>query len=337
MWGHPGTRASREGRRDHRRMEGEGAPSARQRSITLQIGCIPAMPTGTNLPMASALFSAQCVRFPSLEALSRFLLESFPWPASQLWHVLTPVELIQVQPMEDERKFRQFQLRVLRHDGIAPQRTVVPTTDRRSVLPKARLDIWGKCEQRSGVGSSQGRVPILPIWRSDARHRPSEALVPPQRFPEVIPRDVLYALGTEVDGNHLALSDAIIVLEPGQRRHAEVFERSAAHRPSDVRADLERILGYRRDEDRIKETDSTLNRLRSLFSPIPKAIFNAAEKTIDFREIIRDRGILLGNGIPCPIVQPFATVGMPPRGLLTKSRCLPPQQFHNEMEPGVAM
>ena len=110
-------------------------------------------------------------------------------------------------------------------------------------------------------------------------------------------RDVLYAVGIAVDalGKHLPLSEALVVLDPDHPRHREVYGHVDAHLPPEVLADLARILSYRRPEDRLKETESTLNRLRSLFSPILQAIFSRQEHTIDVRRIIQSRHILLVN------------------------------------------
>jgi hypothetical protein len=69
----------------------------------------------------------------------------------------------------------------------------------------------------------------------------------------------------------------------------------SGHLPREIVSDFERINAYRRAEDRLRETESTINRLRSLFSPILQAIFSHSEHTIDFREIVRQRGILLVN------------------------------------------
>lgn len=110
-------------------------------------------------------------------------------------------------------------------------------------------------------------------------------------------RDVLYAVGMKTDeaGKHLPFSDALVILEPDHPRHRAVYSHVARHLPAEVRADLDRLLGYRRPEERLKETESTLNRLRSFFSPILQAIFSRTEHTIDFRSIIQRGHILLVN------------------------------------------
>lgn len=110
-------------------------------------------------------------------------------------------------------------------------------------------------------------------------------------------RDVLIAVGTAVtpDGTHLALSDVLVLLDSHNPRHRYVLDTVTPHLPPEVRADFASLASYRTEEQRKKETESTINRLRSLLSPIVKAIFTSTSKTIDFRSIIANRGIVLVN------------------------------------------
>ncbi len=110
-------------------------------------------------------------------------------------------------------------------------------------------------------------------------------------------RDVLIAVGTPVgpDGAHLPLSDVLVLLDPHHPRHDDVFNLVNEHLPPEVRGDFASLRSYRSEEQRKKETESTVNRLRSLLSPIVKAIFSSSDNTIDFRSIIAKRGILLVN------------------------------------------
>ena len=110
-------------------------------------------------------------------------------------------------------------------------------------------------------------------------------------------RDVLIAVGTAVtpEGKHLPLSDVLVLLDTHHHRHKEVFDLVFDHLPSEVRGDFASLKSYRSEEQRKKETESTINRLRSLLSPIVKAIFSVSTETIDFRQIIMNRGIVLVN------------------------------------------
>lgn len=110
-------------------------------------------------------------------------------------------------------------------------------------------------------------------------------------------RDVLIAVGTAItpDGKHLPLSDVLVLLDSHHPRHSNVVKLVMNFLPSEVRADFSSLQSYRSEEQRKKEIESTINRLRSLLSPIVKAIFSSAAATINFAEIIKNRGIVLVN------------------------------------------
>ena len=110
-------------------------------------------------------------------------------------------------------------------------------------------------------------------------------------------RDVLIAIGTPVTaaGKHLPLSDVLVLLDTHHRKHKEVMDLVFDHLPAEVRGDFASLRSYRSEDQRKKETESTINRLRSLLSPIVKAIFSSSAKTIDFRQIINNRGVVLVN------------------------------------------
>lgn len=110
-------------------------------------------------------------------------------------------------------------------------------------------------------------------------------------------RDVLIAVGTTVaaNGTHLPMSDILVLLDTQHPRHRDVLELVLPRVPSDVRGDFASLAAMKNEESRKKETESTINRLRSLLSPLVKAIFSSAAQTIDFRKIITNRGIVLVN------------------------------------------
>lgn len=111
--------------------------------------------------------------------------------------------------------------------------------------------------------------------------------------------DVLVATGTNVNGEpseHLSLSDAMILLDFSDKdRHRKVLDRMRPHLEPEILADFDRLARYNSEEQRLRETESTINRLRSLFSPIVKAIFSQQAESIDFRSIIQNGEILLVN------------------------------------------
>lgn len=110
-------------------------------------------------------------------------------------------------------------------------------------------------------------------------------------------RDVLIAVGTAVDstGKHLSLSDVLVLLDAHHPRHRAVLDLLIPSLPSDVRGDFLSIDKYKSEEQRKREIESTINRLRSLLSPLVKAIFAAGSKAIDFRSVIENGEIVLVN------------------------------------------
>jgi energy-coupling factor transporter ATP-binding protein EcfA2 len=109
--------------------------------------------------------------------------------------------------------------------------------------------------------------------------------------------DVLVAVGTPVNdhGKHLPLSDVFVLLDRHHRRHQDVLNLVMPHLPREVRMDFASLGAYQSERQYKDETESTINRLRSLLSPVVKAIFSCAGDTIDFRKIIQGGGIILVN------------------------------------------
>ncbi len=111
--------------------------------------------------------------------------------------------------------------------------------------------------------------------------------------------NVLTAVGIALDksGRHLPLSHALVLLNTDDPLHQNVFELVAPHLDMDTLADFRRLHGYRRIEDRIRETESTINRLRAILNPIAKAIFavTSPHSVANVREIILKREMQLWN------------------------------------------
>lgn len=107
-------------------------------------------------------------------------------------------------------------------------------------------------------------------------------------------RDLLIAVGTAVDddGTHLPLADILVLLCVEHPRHHDVYDRVAPFLDPDVRGDFERLQSYRRVEDRLRETESSINRLRSLLSPLLMTVFADTRDAINFYDIIQQ-----GDGI----------------------------------------
>lgn len=110
-------------------------------------------------------------------------------------------------------------------------------------------------------------------------------------------RNVLVAVGTSVNGNgqHLPLSDALVLLDVNHTRHFDVFNRVAPHLEKDVLSDFNTLHNFKQLKDVRLETESTINWMRSLLSPIVKSIFADHVHTIDFPSIVENGEILLVN------------------------------------------
>ena len=109
--------------------------------------------------------------------------------------------------------------------------------------------------------------------------------------------NVLTAVGTAIDmnGKHLPLADALVLLDIYHRRHEEVFRRVAPGLDRDIVADFEILHGFRRVQDLRTETESTINRLRTFLSPLVKGIFCDTVNTIDFFNIVQRSDFLIVN------------------------------------------
>jgi hypothetical protein len=89
--------------------------------------------------------------------------------------------------------------------------------------------------------------------------------------------NVLTAAGLEVDGRRLSVADAGILIDLGHPMHFPVFNAIAPRLPRHILADFEVLHAFRRPDDVRKETESTLNRLRSMFGPLMQAIFSRTD------------------------------------------------------------
>src|SRR5262249_22090440 len=109
--------------------------------------------------------------------------------------------------------------------------------------------------------------------------------------------NLLTATGMAVDdhGRHLPLSDALLLLCPDDPRHEAVFRAVEPFLDRETLSEFRRLREYGRVEDRLRETESTINRLRAVLSPVARAIFGvmAGQASVDPRRIILDHGMML--------------------------------------------
>ncbi len=109
--------------------------------------------------------------------------------------------------------------------------------------------------------------------------------------------DCLTAIGLAIgpNGARLPLANIFVLLHLDHPRHDEVYAVVAPHLPDDVRADFAHLRQLRADE-RLRQTESTINRLRSFLSPLVAAmVSHVRDQTINLQQMIAGRGVVLFN------------------------------------------
>jgi hypothetical protein len=109
-------------------------------------------------------------------------------------------------------------------------------------------------------------------------------------------RTVLYAVGKAVDatGRHLPLSAVFTVLDCDATSHAETLALVWHALPDDIRAEFLRWRNAPRQQ-RLAETESALNRLRSCLSGLALAAMSEPYKRVDWRDVLDSKKIVLCN------------------------------------------
>ena len=91
-------------------------------------------------------------------------------------------------------------------------------------------------------------------------------------------KNILIAVGTSIypDGKHLPLSEVFSLLYFNHPNHDAIYELVAPNLPEEVRLDFERekTLPARQQEENLQ---STINRLRSLLSPLIQEVFSDSQ------------------------------------------------------------
>lgn len=107
--------------------------------------------------------------------------------------------------------------------------------------------------------------------------------------------DVLYAVGTLVQGRHLPLADAAVLLEIHSEAGQKVYRKVARFLPRAVRADFEALAQMRRVEDVRRETESALNRFRLIFGPVLQSVFGSSggDPSFNLYEVIQRGEVVL--------------------------------------------
>jgi hypothetical protein len=126
--------------------------------------------------------------------------------------------------------------------------------------------------------------------------------------------NVLTAVSTLVDGRRLAPADAAMLLDLNHAQHDAVYRRlaSSGRLPREIVADFETIHAFKRVQDLRTETESTLNRLRSLLGPLMKQTLSAtgAEPALDLYHIVQRGDYLIVKVAETPFASHDQNVGL---------------------------
>lgn len=109
-------------------------------------------------------------------------------------------------------------------------------------------------------------------------------------------RNALYAIGTrQRDGSHYPLSDIFAILDPLCSRFPELYPRVEHAMPEEIRLDFEKLASMRSARQIEDFTESTVNRLRDICSPIFKMIYGLQAPPIDTRQIVQRGEIIIAS------------------------------------------
>lgn len=114
-------------------------------------------------------------------------------------------------------------------------------------------------------------------------------------------RNVLYAVGIRHSptGEHFGLEEALILLSPSHPEYAAVVETvlPLLNNPHTrlTYADLRMLIEVKDTQRRENWTESAINRLRTVLSPVFRRIFQPRAARINFRHIIASNGIILAS------------------------------------------
>ncbi len=109
-------------------------------------------------------------------------------------------------------------------------------------------------------------------------------------------RSVMVAVLTEVSQKRLSLASAEVLLNPFDPRFEATVNLLEPQLPREVFADFQIIRQFRRVEELRRETESTQNRLRSVLSPLIKAILDCDEdEGIDLYQAMQQGHTVLVN------------------------------------------
>lgn len=124
--------------------------------------------------------------------------------------------------------------------------------------------------------------------------------------------NVLTCLATLVQNKRLSLADAYVLVDVYHPRHLEVYDFIAPHLPREIAADFDVLHSFKRVEDVRRETESSVNRFRSLFGPLLKLMLSGtgAEPTLDLYKIVQRGDYLIVNVSRSPFASREQNIGL---------------------------
>ena len=100
-------------------------------------------------------------------------------------------------------------------------------------------------------------------------------------------KNVLYCCGRDVEGQHLGLDKALVLLDPGHPDFDYYMGRLWDYLPDEIRADFRNLSETKNARQREQWVESTINRLRELLSsPLVRQMFGQRSPALDDEAII---------------------------------------------------
>src|ERR1043165_8230698 len=107
--------------------------------------------------------------------------------------------------------------------------------------------------------------------------------------------NILYACGVAIDANnmHVGLHKALVFTVPGTEEFDELMEKVFPHLPPEVQSDFEILAGTKKPLDRERWVESTINRLRSILSPLVQEMFAPGPDALSMLDLVRSGAFVL--------------------------------------------
>ena len=123
-------------------------------------------------------------------------------------------------------------------------------------------------------------------------------------------RNAMTGVGVAGDNQQrLSVADLFVLLDPLHDHHVRVRDALLPHLPGDVRRDFLRLMSIKRPQDQDYYTESSMNRLRAVLSPLVQAIFSApTTESFSFSGKIARHAIVLVNLKPANVTPEQTTI-----------------------------